>query len=318
MFGVLVVRRRLPRRAATTTLDASSTRRRRPRSAGLQPGDTLVAVDGAPIADWDELRPRSIEPRRRRPSTFTVERDGERRRRPGHARDDRGPDAGATDGQGFLGVGAGIASATSCVLGSRCRESRRDAAAGRDIAGDVGRRARQIVLAVGHQRATAHVLTADTDASRSRRTEQRFVSLVGIVGTVAITSAADRLGRGRRACCSRSTCSSALFNLLPLLPFDGGHIAIATYEKIASTVTRRRVQVDVAQADARDRASSWPCSLFIFLSSLFLDIRTPARQPVLSGHAGTPGDRAAAPQDPPGDGRDRCRSAATRRSRCSR
>ena len=31
-----------------------------------------------------------------------------------------------------------------------------------------------------------------------------------------------------------------LFNLLPLLPFDGGHIAIALYENVASRVRRRK------------------------------------------------------------------------------
>ena len=34
------------------------------------------------------------------------------------------------------------------------------------------------------------------------------------------------------------------FNLIPLLPFDGGHAAVATYEKIASKIRGREVQVD--------------------------------------------------------------------------
>src|SRR5262249_41380112 len=38
-----------------------------------------------------------------------------------------------------------------------------------------------------------------------------------------------------------------LFNLVPLLPFDGGHIAIATYEEIASRVRHRKVRADVAK-----------------------------------------------------------------------
>ena len=36
----------------------------------------------------------------------------------------------------------------------------------------------------------------------------------------------------------------ALFNLIPLLPFDGGHLVVATYEAIASKITYKRVQVD--------------------------------------------------------------------------
>jgi membrane-associated protease RseP (regulator of RpoE activity) len=62
-----------------------------------------------------------------------------------------------------------------------------------------------------------------------------------------------------------------LLNLFPLLPFDGGHIAVATYEKIASLVRHRRVQVDVTKL--------MPITVvvmavlgFIFVSSLYLDV----------------------------------------------
>ena len=62
-----------------------------------------------------------------------------------------------------------------------------------------------------------------------------------------------------------------IVNLLPLLPFDGGHIAVATYEKIASTITGRRVQVDVAKlmpiADGWSWSSSCSSVLVEHLSS---------------------------------------------------
>jgi membrane-associated protease RseP (regulator of RpoE activity) len=61
-----------------------------------------------------------------------------------------------------------------------------------------------------------------------------------------------------------------LFNLLPLLPFDGGHIAVATYEKIASTVRRRRVQVDINKL-LPITAVVVAILGFIALSSLWLD-----------------------------------------------
>jgi membrane-associated protease RseP (regulator of RpoE activity) len=69
-----------------------------------------------------------------------------------------------------------------------------------------------------------------------------------------------------------------IFNLVPLLPFDGGHAAIAIYEWIASAVRRRRVQVDVAKL--------MPLTLvvlavlgFLFLSTLFLDVSHPVGNP---------------------------------------
>jgi membrane-associated protease RseP (regulator of RpoE activity) len=69
-----------------------------------------------------------------------------------------------------------------------------------------------------------------------------------------------------------------LFNLLPLLPFDGGHIAIAVYENIASKVRRRKVQVDAAKLLPITVAVLAVLG-FIFLSSVFLDITHPLANP---------------------------------------
>ncbi len=69
-----------------------------------------------------------------------------------------------------------------------------------------------------------------------------------------------------------------LVNLVPLLPFDGGHIAIATYEQIMSTITRRRVRVDVAKL-MPIAGAVLVVLLFIAVSSLFLDITHPIGNP---------------------------------------
>ena len=64
-----------------------------------------------------------------------------------------------------------------------------------------------------------------------------------------------------------------LFNLLPLLPFDGGHAAIATYERIRSRKNR------VYRADVE---KMWPVTvvvltalLFLTFTGLYLDITRP-------------------------------------------
>jgi membrane-associated protease RseP (regulator of RpoE activity) len=69
-----------------------------------------------------------------------------------------------------------------------------------------------------------------------------------------------------------------IFNLVPLLPFDGGHAAIAVYEWVASGIRKRRVQVDVAKL--------LPLTLvvlavlgFLFLSTIFLDVSKPISNP---------------------------------------
>ena len=65
-----------------------------------------------------------------------------------------------------------------------------------------------------------------------------------------------------------------IFNMVPLLPLDGGHVAIATYEKIASTIKGRRVMVDV-QRLMPITAAVLAVLVILGLSALYLDIVHP-------------------------------------------
>jgi membrane-associated protease RseP (regulator of RpoE activity) len=65
-----------------------------------------------------------------------------------------------------------------------------------------------------------------------------------------------------------------IFNMVPLLPLDGGHVAIATYEKIASKIKRRRVQVDV-QKLMPITAAVLAVLVIMGLTALYLDIVHP-------------------------------------------
>ena len=66
-----------------------------------------------------------------------------------------------------------------------------------------------------------------------------------------------------------------LFNLIPLLPFDGGHVVIAVYEKVQEMrYNRRRYFADVARL--------LPLTYFVvlllaglFVTTLYLDITNP-------------------------------------------
>ncbi|HYA45553.1 MAG TPA: site-2 protease family protein, partial [Acidimicrobiales bacterium] len=63
-----------------------------------------------------------------------------------------------------------------------------------------------------------------------------------------------------------------IFNMVPLLPLDGGHVAIALYEKVQSVRTRRPYHADVNKL----LPIIYPVvALFAFyvVSSLFLDLR---------------------------------------------
>jgi membrane-associated protease RseP (regulator of RpoE activity) len=64
----------------------------------------------------------------------------------------------------------------------------------------------------------------------------------------------------------------ALFNLIPLLPFDGGHAAVAVYEQTASKVRGREVRVDFRKL-VPVTALVLVVFLTLGLSAMFLDIR---------------------------------------------
>jgi membrane-associated protease RseP (regulator of RpoE activity) len=65
-----------------------------------------------------------------------------------------------------------------------------------------------------------------------------------------------------------------IFNMVPLLPLDGGHVAIATYEKIASKVKGRRVMVDV-QRLMPITAAVLALLVIMGLTALYLDVVRP-------------------------------------------
>jgi membrane-associated protease RseP (regulator of RpoE activity) len=65
-----------------------------------------------------------------------------------------------------------------------------------------------------------------------------------------------------------------LFNLLPMLPFDGGHVAIATYEKIRSMISGRRYQADVAKLLPFTYVVVAALAL-LFVTSIYMDIAHP-------------------------------------------
>ena len=68
-----------------------------------------------------------------------------------------------------------------------------------------------------------------------------------------------------------------IFNMLPLLPFDGGHVAIAVYERIRSR-RGRRYQADVAKL--LPLTAAVVMVLVVFGSAIiYLDIVRPIANP---------------------------------------
>ena len=64
----------------------------------------------------------------------------------------------------------------------------------------------------------------------------------------------------------------AVFNLLPILPFDGGHAVVVVYEWLASKVRHREVRVDFRKL-MPVTAVVLVALLTLSLSAAFLDVR---------------------------------------------
>ena len=65
-----------------------------------------------------------------------------------------------------------------------------------------------------------------------------------------------------------------LFNMFPVLPFDGGHAAIATYERIRSRRGRAPYRADVNKMVPLATAVM-ALLLFLFVTGLYLDVTRP-------------------------------------------
>ena len=88
------------------------------------------------------------------------------------------------------------------------------------------------------------IFSPPNDPSANENLETRPVSVVGAVQI----GASDRLnGSERLQLFVAFNVFVGIFNLLPLLPLDGGHIAIATYERLREGRSGQRYMIDTAR-----------------------------------------------------------------------
>ena len=224
--------------------------------AGLQPGDRIAAVDGVVIKNWDQLKS-AIESRGGVTATFTIVRDG------------KPLDVEITpqlkSRQGFLGVSPGSVYTPVSVLAAIPKSF--------GTFGDVAVASGQ---GIGHLFSPAGVsdytknFTSSAPKAGSTADLQRPRSLVGIVDQGSQLFAGDIWGILRLL--GAISLILALFNLLPVLPFDGGHAVVVIYEGIMSKVRGRRVMVDYRKL-VPVSAVVVIFLVTLSLSAMFLDIR---------------------------------------------
>ncbi|MDP9387453.1 MAG: site-2 protease family protein [Actinomycetota bacterium] len=243
--------------------------------AGLKVGDRLLTVDGQPVNEWNDV-PRYIRAHPGQPIRFGVERDGRRLELVGTPLDLSKVDVGdiadadrPTEPTGFLGIGSAYAIERLGPV----------EALGRSATG-VGRASVETVKALGTifspNGATSYGrLLTGGGGEPSSPDDPRFLSPVGFVRVAS--QAADTGLREVLGLLFSINVFVGLFNMIPLLPLDGGHVAIATYERLRSR-RGRRYHADVAKA--------MPVYYMVFLmiiflgvTSLYLDIVRPIANP---------------------------------------
>jgi membrane-associated protease RseP (regulator of RpoE activity) len=227
--------------------------------AGLRPGDEIIAVEGQPISEWEDL-PATIEDRAGDPTVFTIERDGTVQDLTITPRE-----RSRSDSSGFIGVSPRSVYEQFGVLGS----FRETFVVMWDTTKATGEGLGRLFSPSGIERYSQN-FTGDESESGSPASEDRPVSIIGIVdigGELVGGNVWALLGL-----LGAINLLVALFNLIPLLPFDGGHAAVAVYEQVASKIRGREVRVDFRKL-IPVTALVLVVFLTLGLSAMFLDIR---------------------------------------------
>jgi membrane-associated protease RseP (regulator of RpoE activity) len=212
--------------------------------AGLQPGDRFVSFNGDPVANWQQIR-QAIRGNGSEAATLGIERDGELREvRVVTQVTPRPLDADNPEQLtpvGFLGVvpvqrevyATGGPVYTADFMGG----------ATVDVVEAIGR----LPVSVWH--------VGQAIVGLEERDPEGPVSIVGggrIAGEVA---ASDQFVVSEKAATLAMAVATfnlfiGLFNFIPLLPLDGGHIASALWEAVRRGLARMRGRPDPGYVDA--------------------------------------------------------------------
>lgn len=241
------------------------------KKAGLKPGDTITAFDGRAISDWDELS-QLIRDNKDRTTTISYRRDGTE-----HTEDITTSvlarasldDPDSTVKVGFLGVTAEVEQRRHGVGTVLSTMGQYTKATGDLIVHLPQRMVEVAKAAVGAQRqddGPISVVGASRVAGELVTTgnptwSERAISLLLLLASINLFL--------------------ALFNLVPLLPMDGGHIAGTLWEAVRRGIARLRRKPDPGFVDvAKMLPIAYGVGLLLILMSVILiyaDIVNPVK-----------------------------------------
>lgn len=213
-------------------------------AAGLRPGDVIVAYDGTTATSWDALTA-DIRASSSGTVDLTVQRDGSTITVPVEiaqvtrpAYDDNGNPTGATETTGFVGVRPEIEyvrQSWTSVPASMWDMTVRSVGA-------------LITLPV-----RLYELVTQTLIGGQERSVESPVSVVGVsrLGGDVVASAEPWQAKAAMFLSLAASLNLFLFlfNLVPILPLDGGHVAGAAYEGVRRKVAAWRGKPDPGPVD---------------------------------------------------------------------
>lgn len=205
--------------------------------AGLQRGDLVTAVNGTPIDTWKDFREQTEK--QTGPFTYTVERDGKSLTVP--VTPQLATVYPEKDGQPKQVAKIGVGQATS---GPPVQYDFLDALpAAAVFTGDLGVRTVQSLAQMPAK------VSALVDAiSGKERDPETPVSVYGASRIGGETAERGLWGMFILVLASLNF-FLGVFNLLPLLPLDGGHMAVVIYEKLRNLFRNRKGLPDGAPVD---------------------------------------------------------------------
>ena len=184
--------------------------------AGMRNGDIVRSIDGKPITNYESVSAAITANKPGDSIDVVIERDGIAKTV--QATLDSHPSG---DDRAYLGIWADdwgwkrlspIAAAGQSVA---------------DIGSTIGNSVKGVVIALNPMNSIRHLTGTDESL------ETRPTTVVGVSQVGGIIGESDGL-KGILLLLASVNVFVGVFNMFPLLPFDGGHAAIATYERIRS------------------------------------------------------------------------------------
>ena len=213
--------------------------------AGLQPGDKIIAIAGKPVHNWTQLGTAIRAQPAGRPMAMTVLRDGKQLTL-------RASPAAVPGRNGsYLGIGAAVAFQRYSPVGA---VKFAGSAFGQVLAGSAD--------------AFAKLPAALPDLFNKNRAKTPAADVSSVYGAADIAGQAVASGGGWQYSVSdllliiiSLNIFIGAFNLLPLLPLDGGHLAVIFYERIRAWLARITGRPDPGLVDLQKLV---PVSVMVF------------------------------------------------------